>query len=104
MVGDVIFKDLDHGHITRALVRNSGFAAETHDIRILDHRSNHIIQRIRENLGIRIDLSSAQTRSHSYHEYGVINIRRQARDFPNPIKNLKLQFRHSLIEHDLLQK
>jgi hypothetical protein len=104
MVRNIILENLNHGNPTGLFVRDFGLSAQSHYIIIFDHRSNHKSHRIREDLGIRINLQLALFKIAKYHQYQIINIWRKSRNLPNPIKYLKLQFRHSFIKQDFLQE
>ena len=104
MMRNIILENLNHGNPTRLFIRDFGLSTQAHYIIILDHRSNHKRQRVREDLCVRIDLELEFLQLDKYHQDQIINIWRKACNLPNSIKYLKLQFRHSFIEQDLLQE
>lgn len=84
---------LNHGHPRLGFVGNLCLTAQAHNLLIVNQTRNHPRQRIRENLGIRIDTQD-----------GFVPIGTDARHTPNGVEKLVLERGHAFVKHDFLQK
>ena len=93
MVGDEVLEHLNHGDPGVGLVCDLSLTTESHHLRILDHGANHVGQRVREDLRISV-----------HHESDLVKVGGDASDFPDAVEHFVLEFRHALVEHDLLEE